>query len=64
MRKGRGFVGMVMKIGKCMVIVDVDIVLFLEEKVKFLIIFSELLIVVVVVFLWLENLMYGVLLLG
>ena len=64
LRKGRGLAGMVMKTGKRMVIADVDTALSPEEKVKFPIILSESLTAVVAVPLWLENSMYGVLLLG
>ena len=53
-----------MKTGKRMVIADVDTALSPEEKVKFPIILSESLTAVVAVPLWLENSMYGVLLLG
>lgn len=44
-----------MKIGKCMVIVNVGLVLGFEEKIDYLILLSELLIVVLVVLFWYKN---------
>ena len=64
LRKGRGLAGMVMKTGKRMVIADVETALSPAEKVKFPIILSESLTAVVAVPLWLNQSMYGVLLLG
>ena len=55
---------MVMKTGKRMVIADVETALSPAQKVKFPIILSESLTAVVAVPLWLNQSMYGVLLLG
>ena len=63
LRKGRGLAGTVMKTGKRMV-ADVDMALTQAEKIKFPIILNEALTAVVAVPLWLDEQMYGVLLLG
>ena len=64
LRMGRGLAGTVMKTGKRMVIADVDMALTQAEKIKFPIILNEALTAVVAVPLWLDEQMYGVLLLG